>query len=108
VLRYLSVAHFGRGRGRWTEGESPAFWQDEVEQVLAARQDAWAPLWRQAQEADGAPAAAGGEADPLEAALAQALGQALAATLQRLYPAAAAALAAMPGASSQGASAASD
>ncbi|MFO0315453.1 MAG: hypothetical protein ACK50S_01015, partial [bacterium] len=75
---------------RWTEGESPAFWQDEVEQVLAARQDAWAPLWRQAQEA-------GGEADPLEAALAQALGQALAATLQRLYPAAAAALAAMPG-----------
>ncbi|MFO0206960.1 MAG: DUF3482 domain-containing protein, partial [Betaproteobacteria bacterium] len=105
----LSVAHFGRGRGRWTEGESPAFWQGEVERVLAARQDAWAPLWRQAQEAVGAPAAAaGGEADPLEAALAQALGQALAATLQRLYPAAAAALAAMPGASSQGASAASD
>ncbi|HEU4620850.1 MAG TPA: GTPase domain-containing protein [Burkholderiaceae bacterium] len=36
VLRYLAVAHFGRGRGRWTQGEAPAFWRTEVERVVAA------------------------------------------------------------------------
>jgi hypothetical protein len=34
VLRYLAVAHFGRGRGNWIEGEAPAFWQVEVERAL--------------------------------------------------------------------------
>lgn len=36
LLRYLAVAHFGRGRGGWTEGEAPAFWQDEVRTVVSA------------------------------------------------------------------------
>lgn len=30
VLLYLAVAHFGRGRGDWVEGESPLFWKDSV------------------------------------------------------------------------------
>ena len=34
VLRYLAVAHFGRGRGEWSEGEHPAFWQPAVEAAL--------------------------------------------------------------------------
>jgi GTPase SAR1 family protein len=39
LLRYLAVAHFGRGRGGWTEGEAPAFWQSEVAGVVAAHRD---------------------------------------------------------------------
>ena len=39
LLRYLAVAHFGRGRGDWSEGEHPAFWQPLVEQAVAERSD---------------------------------------------------------------------
>ena len=28
LLRYLAVAHFGRGRGDWAQGESPPHWKD--------------------------------------------------------------------------------
>ena len=31
ILRYLAVAHFGRGRGQWTESEHPRFWKETVE-----------------------------------------------------------------------------
>lgn len=37
LLRYLAVAHFGRGRGEWTEGEHPSFWQSVVEEAVAER-----------------------------------------------------------------------
>ena len=37
VLRYLAVAHFGRGRGNFVEGEAPAFWQAEVEGAVAGQ-----------------------------------------------------------------------
>ena len=36
VLRYLAVAHFGRGRGNFVEGEAPPFWQAEVEAAMTA------------------------------------------------------------------------
>ncbi len=39
LLRYLAVAHFGRGRGGWSEGEAPPFWQREIAEVVAARRD---------------------------------------------------------------------
>ncbi|MBA3730448.1 MAG: GTPase domain-containing protein [Sphingomonas sp.] len=35
LLRYLAVAHFGRGRGEWAEGEHPIFWQRLVEHIVA-------------------------------------------------------------------------
>ena len=35
LLRYLAVAHFGRGRGGFVEGEAPGFWQSEVETEVA-------------------------------------------------------------------------
>lgn len=31
LLGYLAVAHYGRGRGEWAEGETPAFWREAVE-----------------------------------------------------------------------------
>ena len=37
LLRYLAVAHFGRGRGEWEEGEHPGFWTDIVQKVVAER-----------------------------------------------------------------------
>lgn len=40
VLRYLTVAHFGRGRGNFADSEAPAFWQDEVERSIAAEEKA--------------------------------------------------------------------
>jgi hypothetical protein len=46
VLRYLAVAHFGRGRGNFVEGEAPAFWQAEVEQACAIHAHELAGLWQ--------------------------------------------------------------
>ncbi|MEO6030648.1 MAG: GTPase domain-containing protein [Burkholderiaceae bacterium] len=45
LLRYLAVAHFGRGRGDWAEGEAPPHWQGVVEQVLAPQHEALTLLW---------------------------------------------------------------
>lgn len=42
MLRYLAVAHFGRGRGNFVESEAPPFWQAEVEAAIAAQQVALA------------------------------------------------------------------
>ena len=46
VLRYLAVAHFGRGRGNFIESEAPAFWQREVEQAVALNIGALTELWQ--------------------------------------------------------------
>jgi hypothetical protein len=46
VLRYLAVAHFGRGRGNFVEGEAPAFWQAEVEAAVAQQGAAVEGLWQ--------------------------------------------------------------
>lgn len=37
LLRYLAVAHYGRGRGEWSEGEHPAFWRNVVAGSIARR-----------------------------------------------------------------------
>lgn len=39
ALRYLAVAHFGRGRGEWRELGNAARWTQLVERTLAARAD---------------------------------------------------------------------
>ena len=45
-LRYLAVAHFGRGTGSYTERREPAFWREAIKVAMesgrGARQDAWA------------------------------------------------------------------
>ncbi|MDB5867788.1 MAG: GTP-binding protein [Polaromonas sp.] len=46
VLRYLTVAHFGRGRGNFAESEAPAFWQTEVESAVAAHEIEVESLWQ--------------------------------------------------------------
>jgi GTPase SAR1 family protein len=76
LLAYLAVAHFGRGRGEWTESEHPAHWQDEVRAALQERSAAIAALW--SRRGDDEPALAG--------ALQAELTQAARAVLARLYP----------------------
>ena len=46
LLRYLAVAHFGRGRGAWVQGEAPPHWRETVAAALALQQPALAALWQ--------------------------------------------------------------
>lgn len=79
VLRYLAVAHFGRGRGRYEESEAPAFWREEVEQQYADQATKFRASWDAAV------------ATPLSEALVVSLHETVrrtsVATLERLYPA---------------------
>ena len=79
LLRYLAVAHFGRGRGDYTQSEHPAYWQEAVANVVEAHKGAAVALLHQAREGD---AGVEGKAEVLLAKLARAL-------LERLYPEAA-------------------
>jgi hypothetical protein len=89
LLRYLAVAHFGRGRGQWVEGEAPAHWRDVVSAALAPLQQELQALWQsRAAKLDAA-----GDAARIEAALQPLLERAATAVLSRLYPSATAALA---------------
>ena len=78
VLRYLAVAHFGRGRGNWVEGEAPAFWQEEVERALGEHATTHPDLWKSVRAAPDEAAAV----KLVEAVLRSATD----ATLAKLYP----------------------
>ncbi|MCG3188719.1 MAG: hypothetical protein LKCHEGNO_00852 [Burkholderiaceae bacterium] len=82
LLRYLAVAHFGRGRGQWVEGEAPAFWHDVVGAALAPLgaelQALWASRPARSDAAD--------EAERIAAALQPLLQRAARDVLTRLYP----------------------
>ena len=82
LLRYLAVAHFGRGRGDWVAGEAPPHWRAVVADALAAQQPALDAVWsgRSTREAND------GEAEALARALRTPLAAALRAALERLYP----------------------
>jgi hypothetical protein len=82
LLRYLAVAHFGRGRGLWTEGEAPQHWRGVVDEALARERDVLAGVWASRAAAPG-PA---GEAERLASALEPVLARAMRAVLDRLYP----------------------
>lgn len=58
LLRYLAVAHYGRGRGAWTEGEYPPHWRELVVEAVVAEQERLAAIWMRAREAG-----AGADAD---------------------------------------------
>lgn len=79
LLRYLAVAHYGRGRGEWQQGEYPAHWipliEEEVERHKLALSAAWAK--------NDSPAK---DAPPLPESLAGVLADTALALLTRLYP----------------------
>jgi hypothetical protein len=72
VLRYLAVAHFGRGRGEWRESEHPPHWRALAEEIARSHRDALEFLCGEESV----------DARPL-------MREALAAALVRLYPEAA-------------------
>ena len=45
LLRYLAVAHFGRGRGEWSEGEHPAHWRPLVARLIEERRARFDAAW---------------------------------------------------------------
>ena len=78
LLRYLAVAHFGRGRGDWEQSEYPPFWQEIVQREVDARQASLSALWAQ-REGDDA-------STGIEDALRPILADATRAVLASLYP----------------------
>jgi predicted GTPase len=78
VLRYLAVAHFGRGRGDFVAGEYPPHWGPLVEQTVARHRAALGYVWSEAHRADG-PAG-------LESRLRASLETIVAEVLAALYP----------------------
>lgn len=47
LLRYLAIAHFGRGRGDFQPGgEEPSRWRETVRSVLEREAESWADVWR--------------------------------------------------------------
>ncbi len=78
ILRYLAVAHFGRGRGRYLEGEAPAVWREEVTRTIAEQAETLHTLWENATRSE--------DLDNVEQDLQRTLAAATAAILERLYP----------------------
>jgi Domain of unknown function (DUF3482)/50S ribosome-binding GTPase len=44
MLRYLAVAHYGRGRGAFVESEAPAIWRGMIETAMTARRERFASI----------------------------------------------------------------
>ncbi len=82
LLRYLAVAHFGRGRGTWQEEECLPAWRLLVERVVAARQPALAAIWA-LREGEGVDTSPGTE---LASELASELAGMARTLLNELYP----------------------
>jgi hypothetical protein len=82
VLRYLLVAHHGRGRGDYADLEYPALWAADVDAQLGLRREALQAVWRQA--ARGGRGSAGEVAERLRPVLREFLRD----LLRRRFPAA--------------------
>jgi GTPase SAR1 family protein len=58
LMRYLAVAHFGRGRGEFVSGAAPPHWQEAVQQALGRRKAGLDAVWAEASAASQAASAA--------------------------------------------------
>jgi hypothetical protein len=78
TLRYLAVAHYGRGRGDFVESEYPAHWRPVVEAAVAGENRSLAAIWALAE--------GGGEPAELAPRLRAAMERVLLTVLSALYP----------------------
>jgi hypothetical protein len=81
LLRYLAVAHYGRGRGDWVESEYPAHWRTLVERIVEKRRGRFEAVW--------AAAGQGAAVEALEADLRPIVAECAREALVALYPEAA-------------------
>ena len=81
LLCYLAVAHFGRGRGEWEDGEHPAHWREVVQGAVAMEQERLEHLWKEAGDAKS-----GRTPDQIEEDMQGILSAACAKCLRDLYP----------------------
>jgi GTPase SAR1 family protein len=54
LMRYLAVAHFGRGRGEFVSGSAPPHWQEAVQQAIVRRRSALDAVWAARSESPSA------------------------------------------------------
>ncbi len=78
LLRYLAVAHYGRGRGEWKESEYPPFWRERAAHAVAAGRPALAEIW--------ALRTADGRSGPIEVRLRESMSSIARGLLDELYP----------------------
>ena len=76
LLRYLAVAHYGRGRGAWRQGEYPPHWRPMVVDAVVAEQDRLAVIWSRRGEGE----------EVLQRELEEVLGDIALGLLDDLYP----------------------
>jgi hypothetical protein len=78
LLRYLAIAHYGRGRGDWSETEYPPFWPPLVAAIVDERHDRLTRLWTQREPAC--------DVERIASGLRELLADAGKEALDRLYP----------------------
>ncbi len=86
LLRYLAVAHFGRGRGDWAQAEAPAHWKDVIADALKPHREALTALWADRGTAEVDDQRRDNEIAQLAFDLRPIVTQATRAALERLYP----------------------
>ena len=79
LLCYLSVAHFGRGRGEFAAGAVPLVWDESVRAVIDHKHSAWDHVWELAVKQSAMP-------DAVHREMLRHLRDAAVALLRRLYP----------------------
>lgn len=82
LMRYLAVAHFGRGRGDFVAGLAPAHWQETVNEAVQIRRTQLQSVWAIARAAD----AHSSSTDTTAAALLPIVAASARAVLSHLYP----------------------
>jgi 50S ribosome-binding GTPase/Domain of unknown function (DUF3482) len=65
LVTYLAVAHFGRGRGEWKDGEHPAHWAPAARAIVESHRSELDALWKRAGEKDARPEILAGTAEAI-------------------------------------------
>jgi hypothetical protein len=78
LLRYLAIAHYGRGRGAWKASEYPPFWRQLVVDAVVAKGERLAAVWELRAAGDGC--------ERLERELREVLRELALGLLDELYP----------------------
>lgn len=88
LLKYLAVAHFGRGQGAFSQSDAPAHWAAEVAAQTEPHREALHALWAQLREAAANSSSDSGQAcEQATLKLQSLISHMVLSTMQNLYPA---------------------